>query len=88
MSRRYKLFCIAKCLFSYGDDFSQNIWVKPLPKDAKSPLPVDIRRCKPSLLKLPNDTMSRNRTCAQFSIVGKYRSPSRLRLVLESKALC
>lgn len=30
------------------------MWAKPLPKNAKSPLPVDVCRSKTSLLKLPN----------------------------------
>lgn len=35
--------CIAKCLYSYRDDMLEN-WAKPLLKNAKSPLPVDVRR--------------------------------------------
>ena len=30
------------------------MWAKPLPKNAKSPLPVDVCRSKTSLLKFPN----------------------------------
>ena len=37
--------CIAKILFSYEDD-SPEILNQPLPNDAKSPLPVDVRRWK------------------------------------------
>ena len=35
--------CAAKCLFSYKEDLPK-IWVKPSPKDAKPPLPVDVHR--------------------------------------------
>ena len=45
--------CIAKILFSYKDDLPE-ILNQPLPNDAKSPLPVDVRRSKTLLLKLPN----------------------------------
>ena len=38
MPRRYQNWA-AKCPFSYKEDL-QNIWVKPLPNDAKPPLPV------------------------------------------------
>ena len=31
-----------------------SVSTKPLPNDAKSPLPVDVRRSKTLLLKLPN----------------------------------
>ena len=33
--------CTAEFPFSYKEDLPK-IWVKPLPKDAKSPLPVDV----------------------------------------------
>lgn len=33
-------------------------WAKPLPKNAKSPLPLDARRSKTSLLKLDSFTFS------------------------------
>ena len=38
MPKRYQN-CAAKCPFSYKEDLP-NIWVKPLPNDAKPPLPV------------------------------------------------
>ena len=31
----------------------RNVWTKPLPNDAKSPLPVDVHRSKTLLLNLP-----------------------------------
>ena len=49
---RYQI-CIAKFLYPYRDDLP-NIWAKALPKNENWPLPVDMRRSKTSLLKLPN----------------------------------
>ena len=37
-------------LFSYRDDLDENIGT-PVPKNAKSPLPFDMRLSKPLLLK-------------------------------------
>ena len=45
--------CIAKCLYTYGDNMPENVGKKPLPKNAKHPLPVDVRHSKTPLLKLP-----------------------------------
>ena len=44
--------CIAKFLFTYKDDLPESS-TKPLSNDGKSPLPVDVRRSKTLLLKLP-----------------------------------
>ena len=38
---------------------------KPLPNDAKSPLPVDVRRSKTLLLKLPNMVKRERDGCAR-----------------------
>ena len=48
--------CTANCSFSYREDL-QKLWVKPLPKDAKSPLPVYERRSRSVTLKLPIDPL-------------------------------
>ena len=40
--------------FSLIKTIYQRVSTKPLPNDAKSPLPVDVRRAKTPLLKLPN----------------------------------
>ena len=45
--------------FSLIKTIYQRVSTKPLPNDAKSPLPVDVRRSKTPLLKLPN-----NKWCA------------------------
>ena len=42
--------------FSLIKTIYQRVSTKPLPNDAKSPLPVDVRRSKTPLLKLPNST--------------------------------
>ena len=41
--------------FSLLKTIYPRVSTKPLPNDAKSPLPVDVRRSKTLLLKLPND---------------------------------
>ena len=40
-------------LFSLIKTISPRVSTKPLPNDAKSPFPVDVRRSKTLLLKLP-----------------------------------
>ena len=40
--------------FTLKETICSRMWAKPLPKNAKSPLPVEAHRSKPSLLKLPN----------------------------------
>ena len=40
--------------FSLFKTIYPRVSTKPLPNDAKSPLPVDVRRSKTLLLKLPN----------------------------------
>ena len=40
--------------FSLTKTIYLRVLTKPLPNDAKSPLPVDVRRAKTLLLKLPN----------------------------------
>ena len=40
--------------FSLIKTIYPRVWTKPQPNDAKSPLPVDVRRSKTLLLKLPN----------------------------------
>ena len=40
--------------FSLIKTIYQRVSTKPLPNDAKSPVPVDVRRSKTPLLKLPN----------------------------------
>ena len=49
-----KQICIAKCLYSYRDDLPKYLFKKSWLKSGKSPLPVDVRRWKTWLLKLPN----------------------------------
>ena len=44
--------------FSLLKTIYPRVWTKPLPNDAKSPLPVDIRRLKTLLLKLPTSAGS------------------------------
>ena len=41
--------------FSLLKTIYPRVSTKPLPNDAKSPLPVDVRRSKTLLLKLPNE---------------------------------
>ena len=55
--------CIAKCLLSYRDDLSQDLSKTTLlPKNNKkvhfrlTSLPVDVRRSKTPLLKVPDNT--------------------------------
>ena len=43
--------------FSLIKTIYRRVSTKPLPNDAKSPLPVDFRRSKTPLLKLPNETL-------------------------------
>ena len=45
--------CIAKCLYTYRDNMPENVGKKPLPKNAKRSLSVDVRHSKTPLLKLP-----------------------------------
>jgi len=45
-------------LFSLLKTIYPRVSTKPLPNDAKSPLPVDVRRSKTLLLKLPNAVVS------------------------------
>ena len=45
--------CIAKCLYSYRDDLSENLGKTTAREREKSPLPVDGRRSETSLLNLP-----------------------------------
>ena len=45
--------CIAKFLFFYKNDLPK-VSTKLLPNDAKSSLPIDVRRSKTLLLKLSN----------------------------------
>ena len=52
MPKRYQK-CTARCSFSYKEDFPK-LWGKLLPTDAKSSLPVDMRRSKTSLLNKIN----------------------------------
>ena len=44
--------------FSLLKTIHPRVLTKPLPNDAKSPLPVDVRRSKTLLLKLPNEALS------------------------------
>ena len=53
--------------FSLIKTIYPRVWTKPLPNDAKSPLPVDVRRSKTLLLKLP--TIKSN-TRSPFRITG------------------
>ena len=46
--------------FSLIKTIYQRVSTKPLPNDAKSPLPVDVRRSKTPLLKLPNLNICNN----------------------------
>ena len=40
--------CLAKCLYSFRDDWPD--WTKALPKNSRSPFPVDVRRSKTSFI--------------------------------------
>ena len=54
-----------------------NIWAKPLPKSENRPLPVDMRRSKTSLLKLPNyDGARRSKRRLDQWQIGKSRTGS------------
>ena len=44
--------------FSLLKTIYPRVSTKPLPNDAKSPLPVDVRRSKTLLLKLPNNDLN------------------------------
>ena len=46
--------------FSLIKTIYQRVSTKPLPNDAKSPLPVDVRRSKTPLLKLPNISVTKH----------------------------
>ena len=73
---RYQI-CIAKFLYPYRDDDLPNIWAKALCKNENWPLPVDMRRSKTSLLKLPNNDGARRskRRLDQWQ-TGKSRTGS------------
>ena len=43
-------------VFTLKDTIYPKIWAKPLPKNAESLLPIDVRRSKTSLLKLINNS--------------------------------
>ena len=68
VNRKWGLLPIYICLdsnkfvllsfFSLIKRIYPRVWTKPLPSDAKSPLPVDVRRPKTLLLKLPTSTRS------------------------------
>ena len=45
---------MAKCLYPYGDDLPKSLFKITAQEGKKSPLLVDVRRSKTSLLKLPN----------------------------------
>ena len=47
--------------FSLIKTIYRRVSTKPLPNDAKSPLPVDVRRSKTPLLKLPNRELKQRR---------------------------
>ena len=49
-------------VFSLIKTINPRVSTKPLPNDAKSPLPVDVRRSKTPLLKLPNNCKVRRAT--------------------------
>ena len=49
-------------VFSLIKTINPRVSTKPLPNDAKSPLPVDVRRSKTPLLKLPNNCKVRSAT--------------------------
>ena len=60
MPKRYQN-CTAKCPFSYKDDLPK-IWVKPLPEDAKSPLPVEyVRRALHEVKFIDRDPLGYSR---------------------------
>ena len=40
--------CLDKCLYSFRDDWPD--WTKALPKNSRSPFPVDLRRSKTSFI--------------------------------------
>jgi len=45
---------VLSSFFTLMTTICPNIWAKTLPKNVKSPLPVDVRRSKTPLLKLPD----------------------------------
>ena len=47
--------------FSLIKTIYPRVSTKPLPNDAKSPLPVDVRRSKTLLIKLPSEVFQLNR---------------------------
>ena len=49
-------------VFSLIKTINPRVSTKPLPNDAKSPLPVDVRCSKTPLLKLPNNSKVRRPT--------------------------
>ena len=49
--KRYQFWTIY-CLYSFRGDLLEKWWAKPQPKHAKSPLTVDLRRSKTSLLQI------------------------------------
>ena len=68
VNRKWGLLTMYTCLdsskfvllsfFSLIKRIYPRVWTKPLPADAKSPIPVDVRRPKTMLLKLPPSTGS------------------------------
>ena len=49
--KRYQFWTIY-CLYSFRGDLLEKWWAKPQPKRGKSPLKVDLRRSKTSLLQI------------------------------------
>ena len=45
--------CVLRSVFTLMETICLKMWEKPLPKNAKDPLPVDVRHSKTPLLKLP-----------------------------------
>ena len=59
-------------VFSLIKTIYQRVSTKPLPNDAKSPLPVDVRRSKTPLLKLPIELLKSETT--EFALKTEMKS--------------
>ena len=78
-SEAFFLFiCLEDIKFSLLTFFSllktiyPRVLTKPLPNDAKRPLPVDVRRSKTSLLKFPNSRAHKGLSALAYSLRTKY----------------
>ena len=73
--------------FSLVKRIYPRVSTKPLPSDAKSPLPVDVRRSKTLLLKLPNNLIRRWTSTPRGGEVLSYKRDGAARRKMSTTAL-